>query len=80
MLCPVFSEQLGLITFKKIYTIGANNMVTLINSLCNDISFSTLIHESVNTKPIKLYIGRLVTEFLCSSVHEWALSLQPIAT
>jgi hypothetical protein len=55
-------------------------MVTLINSLCNDISFSTLIHESVNTKPIKLYIGRLVTEFWCSNVHEWALSLQPIAT
>ena len=55
MLFPVFSEQFRLITLKKniyICAIGANNMVTLINSLCNDISFSTLIREIVNTKPI----------------------------
>ena len=62
MLSPVFSEQFGLIKHKKyiyicvcvcVCAIGANNMVTLINALCDDISFSTVIHENVNTKPVK---------------------------
>jgi len=65
MLFLVFSEKLGLMMLKKcvyiyiyncvcvcVCAFGANNMVTLINSLCDDISFSTLIHENVNTKPI----------------------------